>query len=329
MADLTGMMQAAAGSAGGGLLVQDVFSTTLYTGNSSTQTITNGIDLDGEGGLVWIKNRASIRNHTLFDTERGVEQVIKSSTSDASAFLVNSLTAFTSTGFSLGSSVETNTTDTYVSWTFRKAPKFFDVGTYTGNGSTQAVSHNLGSAPGFVIVKNLTTSGSWICWHRSLTSGYYMILNSTAAEDNLNAARRFGNNSTTVNPNASTITVGDLINTIGDTWVYYAFAHDAGGFGADENIITCESFATDGSGNATVTLGYEPQWLMTKPKDTVEGWRIYDTARGWGATDRELLANSSAAEQVANIGAPTSTGFTIVNYTSSKNFIFIACRADM
>jgi len=35
--------------------IEDVFSTYLYTGNGSTQTITNGIDLSGKGGLVWIK----------------------------------------------------------------------------------------------------------------------------------------------------------------------------------------------------------------------------------------------------------------------------------
>ena len=33
-------------------LIEDVFSTYLYTGNGSTQTITNGIDLAGEGGMV-------------------------------------------------------------------------------------------------------------------------------------------------------------------------------------------------------------------------------------------------------------------------------------
>ena len=38
---------AAAGAAGGGdpVYVDDVFSTYLYNGNGSTQTITNGIDL--------------------------------------------------------------------------------------------------------------------------------------------------------------------------------------------------------------------------------------------------------------------------------------------
>lgn len=52
------VVQAAAGALGGaGAYVEDVFSTYLYTGNGSTQTITNGIDLDGEGGMVWIKNR--------------------------------------------------------------------------------------------------------------------------------------------------------------------------------------------------------------------------------------------------------------------------------
>lgn len=73
--DLTGMLQAAAGQAGGeNLYIEDVFSTYLYTGNGSTQTITNGIDLDGEGGLVWIKNRAGLgesRKHILVDTARG------------------------------------------------------------------------------------------------------------------------------------------------------------------------------------------------------------------------------------------------------------------
>ena len=50
--------------------VEDVFSTYLYTGNGSTQTITNGIDLSGEGGLVWIKSRSLGTSHVLTDTAR-------------------------------------------------------------------------------------------------------------------------------------------------------------------------------------------------------------------------------------------------------------------
>ncbi len=35
--------------------IEEVFSTYLYTGTGSTQTITNGIDLSTYGGLVWGK----------------------------------------------------------------------------------------------------------------------------------------------------------------------------------------------------------------------------------------------------------------------------------
>ena len=62
----------AAGSAGGTEgYVEDVFSTHLYTGtNASGHAINNGIDLSGEGGLVWIKSRGgTARDHRLFDTE--------------------------------------------------------------------------------------------------------------------------------------------------------------------------------------------------------------------------------------------------------------------
>ena len=50
------------GSSGGkkSTYVDDVFSTYLYKGNQTAgHTITNGIDLAGEGGMVWIKSRTS------------------------------------------------------------------------------------------------------------------------------------------------------------------------------------------------------------------------------------------------------------------------------
>ena len=55
--------------------IDDVFSTWLYTGNGSTQTITNGIDLAGKGGLVWGKARSAGSNY-LTDTVRGGGSVL-------------------------------------------------------------------------------------------------------------------------------------------------------------------------------------------------------------------------------------------------------------
>ena len=47
---------AASGVGGAGLDVDEVFNTTIYTGtNSATIAVNNGIDLSGEGGMVWLK----------------------------------------------------------------------------------------------------------------------------------------------------------------------------------------------------------------------------------------------------------------------------------
>ena len=157
MATKKKLLQAAAGSAGGaGLNVEDVFSTYLYTGNDTSQTITNGIDLDGEGGMTWLKTRDDTHSHYLFDTERGAGYYLNSDTAGAQAYHATAwVTGFNSDGFDIGYSVAINDdANDHASWTFRKAPKFFDVVTYTGNGTAgRAISHNLGSVPGMIIIK--------------------------------------------------------------------------------------------------------------------------------------------------------------------------------
>ena len=58
--------------------IENLFSCFAYTGNSGSQTITNGIDLSNEGGLVWVKCRNSAENNRLFDTERGATYYLTS-----------------------------------------------------------------------------------------------------------------------------------------------------------------------------------------------------------------------------------------------------------
>ena len=143
---------AASVSAGPKVYVEDVFSTWLYTGTGSTQTITNGIDLSGKGGLVWIKNRdtTTFPQHTLIDTTRGGANWLNTSSTNAqTADPGNILSSYNADGFTLLSSGRVNPNGiNYASWTFRKAAKFFDVVTYTGTGANTTISHNLGSIPG-------------------------------------------------------------------------------------------------------------------------------------------------------------------------------------
>ena len=328
------VVQAAAGVGGGGEYVEDVFSTYLYTGNGGTQTINNGIDLDGEGGLVWLKNRNGTQYHCLADTIRGPNQLIYTNRTNASGDRPNSLTSFNSNGFSLGSETDTNQTgNTYASWSFRKSPKFFDVVTYTGNGvNGRAISHSLGSTPGCVIVKRTNTTGDWAVYHRGLTSaGYYVQLNNNNAESAASSVWA------STAPTDAVFTVGSasVVNASGSTYVAYIFAHDAGGFGDDgeQNVISCGSFTTDGSGNATVNLGYEPQWVMNKTSvGTADNWLITDTMRGASHTSAGFLfANLSNAEGVAGYeyNTPTANGFNVRNHSSSTTYIYIAIRRPM
>ena len=171
------------------IYIEDVFSTYLYIGNASTQTITNNIDLSGKGGLVWIKSRSNAFANALIDTARGREYVISSNLTDAQygpAPSDKEVTSFNSNGFSLGTnynfSINTNAA-TYASWTFREQSKFFDIVTYTGNGSNRTIAHNLGSVPGCIIVKSTSNSEWWAVQHRSLGATKTLYLNSTNAEE--------------------------------------------------------------------------------------------------------------------------------------------------
>ena len=310
--------------------IEEVFSTYLYTGTGAALTITNNIDLSTKGGLTWIKGRSGATGHRLTDTARGVTKSLESNSDAAQATETTGLTAFGTTGFTIGADADYNTSAaTYASWTFRKQPKFFDVLTYSGTGAVQNIAHNLGSVPACIIVKRTDTAGfDWPVYHRSTGNTDRLLLNDTAPSA---ASSGFWNNTT---PTSSVFTVGSNVNTNGSggTYVAYLFAHDAGGFGltGTDNVISCGSFTTNGSGAATITLGYEAQWVMTKRTDSTGPWGLYDNMRGWSATAQNyLLANSSGAEGVINATgfAPTATGFTVSSpFDSSATYIYMAIR---
>ena len=306
--------------AGNTLAVEDVFSTYLYTGTGATQTITNGINLSGSGGMVWTKNRGRGTSGNLIDTVRGVtKKVVPSST--AAQATVSYMTSFDTTGYTInGNNDEMNlSADTYASWTFREQPNFFDVVTYTGTGANQNIAHNLGSVPGMILVKRTDTAADWQVYHRSNANTQYQVLNSTAAV--ATGTTRW--NSTT--PTATEFTVGTdtTVNASGGTYVAYLYAHDT----ASTGIIQCGSFTTDGSGLASVTLGYEPQWILVKRTNAVGNWILLDTMRGLNySSNARLFADLADAESAAaGSFVPTATGFNASSFASSS-FVYMAIR---
>ena len=313
-----------------GEYVDDVFSTYLYTGNGSTQTINNGIDLAGKGGLVWLKGRSGATDHALYDTLRGATFDLASNSSAAQTTQSAGLTAFGNTGFSIGSLAKLNTSAaTYASWTFRRAPKFFDVVTYTGNGTLRTVPHSLASSVGFLIVKRTDIGGTnWTCWHRGLSANKSIYLNTTDAEGS-GGIDDFGNGLTVTNPTSTEFTLGtsSRVNATGATYVAYLFAHDP----SAEGIVQCGSFTTDGSGNATVNLGWEPQYVLLKRFYVNADWQILDTARGLTSLtpngDVQLVANRADAETIGiDRLSIDANGFSANGLPSSSPLIYLAIR---
>jgi hypothetical protein len=172
---------AAAGAGGEPLYVDDVFSAYLWKGDATATTITNDIDVSGEGGLVWIKNRTDAASHYLFDTERGASKVIYSQSTSGEGN-TSIFSSFNSDGFSVASSLSENNKE-YASWTFRKAPGFFDVVTYTGTGAVQNIPHNLGSVPGMIWIKCTSDAFDWSVYHRSMGATKNMHLNNNSVAD--------------------------------------------------------------------------------------------------------------------------------------------------
>lgn len=307
------------------LYSDSVFSAYTYTGTGASQTITNGIDLAGKGGLVWIKERSPTgRAHNLFDTVRGATKVLESQATMAEYTATTTLTAFNSNGFTLGAdatygSVNYSASDTYVAWTFRKAAKFFDVVTYTGNGTTQTFNHSLGVTPGIVIVKSTSGAGNWNVFHRAATG--LLKLNLTDAESGAISTYFSSVTSTSVSVTDS----APGMNNNGTTYVAYLFAHDT----TTDGIIQCGSFTTDGSGNATVSLGWEPQYLLIKQTNSTRNWEVVDTMRGPAAPYYNPLSPNTAGTE-ATSGAFTAnaidaTGFKVSDVVSAT-YIYMAIR---
>ena len=334
---------ASAGAAGDPVYVDDVFSTHLYdSNNGSAVTVTNGIDLSGEGGLVWFKNRDTAQIPILFDTENGTSTYLSSSSNSGSTSMSAGVTSFNSDGFTVGSNLSYLTTK-YASWTFRKAPGFFDVITYSGNSSSgRTVSHNLGSVPGTIIIKQTSPSGNnWCVYHRSTGTSKALSLN-TYGQAETRTDRVTGVSS-------STFTLGNSseVNHTGHTYVAYVFAHDDQRFGTNHNesIIKCGSYVGNNSADGPeVNLGFEPQWVMIKSTSggTYLNWMIFDDNRGVSSKsdDVPLTANRSDSENstytsINDYISFTPTGFKIQGpgYSSvdsaspsPKTYIYVAIR---
>ena len=301
--------------------IEDVFSTYLYTGNGSTQTITNGIDLAGKGGMVWVKERNTDTNHVVFDTTRGALQRIQTSSTAAEATFANSITSFLSSGFDLGIGTINTSGNIYASWTFRNAPKFFNhltVG-HTFGTATNVDLSSLGTV-GMVVLKRTDSTSNWLVWHKSLFAGnlVYLNLNDVQTAD------------TSISVSGTTLTISSAIATGG--YVVYAWAHST----ESDSMVQCGVY-TGGTLGRSINLGWEPQFVLIKARSgsISRDWYVFDTMRGLtktGSGSYQLNPNIANKEQAAASDIyPETSGFSLPQTGSSINgsgytYIYLAIR---
>ena len=263
--------------------LDEVFDTYLYRGDGNAGlTITTGIDLSGEGGMTWIKNRStSGRQHVINDTVRGAGNNLFTDSNAVNQVDTNKLSSFSSTGFTVGGDSYVNTSgDDYASWNFRKAKGFFDVVTYTGDGaSSKTISHSLGSIPGAILIKRTDALGSWVVYHKDLGNDKLLYLDASDAEaTNMDQFDK-------TDPTASSFTVeytgsgGNDINVNNATYVAYLFA------GGESTAATARS--VDFDGNDDLTLAASTDLDMGTGDFTVEFW--YKGGSYTASSDRQVI----------------------------------------
>jgi hypothetical protein len=340
MATKKKMLMSAAGSAGGASLdIDDVFNTYLYTGTeASTQTITNGIDLAGEGGLVWAKARDDATNHVLMDTEQGVGKFLNSNQNYAQQTNSEGMKSFNSDGFTFGTQTGVGWSNDHVYWTFRKASKFFDVVKYTGDGTTHRdVPHNLGSAPGWVITKRFDSSNNWMVYSRASANEYKLHwFTSDAVAVNYNPSNSSYNWTDSVFYASSQYSFANT-NEDGATYISYLFANNNGdgefGPDSDQDVIKCGSYTGNGVAGHVINLGFEAQWVMIKRTDGNADWVVYDAMRGMPneGNGKRLRPNTYLAESDASRIGANSNGFALPSVNgqvnqNNANYIYMAIR---
>ena len=321
---------------------EDYFNTVLYSGNSSTQSIT-GVGFQPD--FVWVKARNKTYSHRLQDAVRGSTKGLNSDGTSAESTVATGMTSFDSDGFSLGSGTSelNNSAGNYVAWnwlagngtssntdgsvtttTSVNAKAGFSILTYTEPSGSSSYGHGLDEKPELIIIKRRNGAEGWIVWHEQFAppTNKALYLN-----ENYGQGASGSNFMTAVSDSTFTYTSGQY--TSAGTKVAYCF-HSVDGYSKIGRY--------EGNGSADgafVFTNFRPSWVMVKRYDTGgNSWAIFDNKRsdsGFNQIDKELAANESGAEydrSQANMDF-ISNGFKMRNTdgwhnASGGDYIFIA-----
>jgi hypothetical protein len=310
------------------------FAATLYTGTGSSLTVANTVNgFNFQPDFVWVKGRSGATDHALYDSVRGTTKQLESNTTTAETTEATGLTAFDSTGFTVGSLAQMNTNAaTYVGWQWKASNAAavsntsgsitssvsvnttagFSIVTRTGTGANGTIGHGLGIAPKMIINKSRSNGAyNWSVYHASLTNANFVVyLDATNAQQSEPTAW----NATA--PTSSVFSVGTSAQTNLNTATYvsYCFAEIVG-------FSKFGSYIGNGAADGPfVYTGFRPRYVCVKRIDTTGGWTILDSSRNpYNVAGQYLFAETSAAEGSTPLEDFLSNGFKLRASSTSTN----------
>ena len=309
------------------------FSIATYTGSGSTTTIGHGLSSAPE--MIIVKSTSDDYEWKIWhkDLSSGY-QLLFNSAAQANDSSVWTTTAPTSTVFSIGTNVGVNGgSKNYVAYAFKSIDGFSKIGSYTGTGSTtNRPIVETGFEPAFVMIKNASSSGSWMIHDnkRNTTNprinylrADYNYQDGVYAEYGLD----FFSNGFQVGPTAN-----GSWNSSGHTFIYMAFAEDpdttAPTLADSFNAVT---YTGTGSSQAITGLGFAPNLVWVKQRGGTTWHNIQDTING---ATKHLYTNATNAQDTTADGLTSfdSDGFTLGGGNgfngSSQNMVAWAWKAD-
>ena len=303
------------------------FQTALYTGSSSSVTVTNDGNSDLQPDWVWVKRRNSTNDHNIFDSSRGftkrlwTNQNSAENTDDGTGVTVHS------DGFATGTywgDVNSNG-NTFVGWQWKanggtrttntesgnnpaggyqvSTTAGFSIVDYTGTGSAGTMAHGLGAVPHTILVQNRDEGEDWAVYHKNASAAgndSYLRLNTN---DGAATAGTVWNDTT---PTSTVFTIGSNNKTNKDNVKYIAYV-----FTSIQGYSKFGGYTGNGNDNGMfIYTGFRPAWLMIK-RTSANQWGIYDSAR---APNNEITMNLDAD---SNSAENTATNYDDLDFLSN------------
>ena len=330
----------------------EYFNTKLYTGTSSSQSIT-GVGFQPD--MVWVKRRDGVAHSPIQDVVRGatssISYIMSGVTAGASS-VSDAITSFDSDGFSLGADSSTRSNPSggsMVSWNWKangagvsntdgsitstvsaNTVSGFSIVTYT-NQNVNTIGHGLGVVPKVLIGKCLSGASGWVFASADLLGSWdkYLLLNSTNAT---------GTDSRFFYPSSAAPT-STVFSSDQSAW-------SAGGSATETMVAYCfaekKGFSKfgkyTGNGNADgpfIYTGFKPALVLVKETSAIDNWILLDNKRDTAPNPHKLalfpnLADAEAGDYLTDF---LSNGFKIRSATGSLNtssatYIYMAFASE-